>query len=399
MAFLIATTLSVLGASGALGEERLDATFSGDGTRQVSFVASGEDQAYDVATTLDDRVVVAGAAGGAMSVARLKVGGGLDGSFSSDGKLLVDLGGDDIAFAVARQGERLLLAGVKDGRAAVVRVRANGSLDGSFSGDGIRTQSIASHTPVAWTVVADGGSGRVDAAGYAFAGGSLQRAVVVRYRADGTLDETFSSDGIRLLPAADDRFVVDLAPQGKGRLLVLVRGSVSGSALLRLLPDGALDPAFGGGDGTVNLPSGSRPVALAVRAGRIVLLAHEGGASVLRRYLLAGNLDGAFGGGDGHLAIVDEQIGDTSPLDVAIQPGGAIVVAAANGDLQAFRVTSAGVLDGTFNGTIPVVELGGAGDDEIAGIAVDGLGRIVLAGTLELGAGQADPFIARMVAD
>ncbi|MEI2690974.1 MAG: hypothetical protein V9H69_15195 [Anaerolineae bacterium] len=139
------------------------------------------------------------------------------------------------------------------------------------------------------------------------------------------------------------------------------------------------------------------PDALAVRGGRIVVLTYEGGAPVIRRYLLDGAVDTTFGGGDGHVAIVDEQIGDTSPVDVAIQPGGAIVVAASNGNLQAFRVTAGGVLDTTFNGAIPAVELGGAGDDEIAGIAVDAAGRIVLAGTLELDASQQDPFIARFV--
>jgi uncharacterized delta-60 repeat protein len=395
---LLAVVLTMAGVVPAFAEDRLDATFSADGQRQVSFVAGGEDRAFDVTTTTTDRIVVAGAAGGSMSVARIKVNGTLDTSFSGDGKLLVDLGGDDIAFGVARQGDKILLAGVKDARAAVVRLNANGTRDTTFSGDGIRTQAVPNATTAAWTVVADGGSGRVLAGGYALDGGSEQVPVVARYRANGTLDATFFADGIGVLPGSN-AFVVDLVPRSQGRVLVLVRGSGAGSVLMRLRSDGTPDPGFGGGEGTVNLPSGSMPDAMAVRNGRIVVLLYEGGAPVVRRYLLDGSPDTGFGGGDGQVAIVNDVIGDTSPVDVAVQPDSSIVIAASNGNLQAFRVTPTGVLDETFNDGIPLVELGGAGDDEIAGITVDSLGRIVLAGTLELPGSQEDPFIARFIAD
>ena len=47
LASAVAVSCLATGTSATVGQDRLDATFSADGTRQVSFLADGEDHAYD----------------------------------------------------------------------------------------------------------------------------------------------------------------------------------------------------------------------------------------------------------------------------------------------------------------------------------------------------------------
>jgi uncharacterized delta-60 repeat protein len=82
---------------------------------------------------------------------------------------------------------------------------------------------------------------------------------VARFTADGHLDPTFGGDGIALVPpgasgsGSSGAQAVIFQPDGK----VLAAGSLVAEAggrslaLARLLPNGSLDPTFGGGDGVV----------------------------------------------------------------------------------------------------------------------------------------------------
>ena len=86
------------------------------------------------------RIVVAGGGAAAQSfcVARLRSNGALDTTFSTDGKRAIDFGGDDesASGAALQPDGRIVLAGHSDLRVAVVRLKPNGALDTTFSGDG-----------------------------------------------------------------------------------------------------------------------------------------------------------------------------------------------------------------------------------------------------------------------
>ena len=95
-------------------------------------------------------------------------------------------------------------------------------------------------------------------------GGSVvaEGHTVVRYRADGKLETGFGSDGVRevVLPRAVDFEVGDLAVDPEGKVVVIGTATRLGSArqappsfaaVVRYLPDGTLDPDFGGGRGYV----------------------------------------------------------------------------------------------------------------------------------------------------
>jgi uncharacterized delta-60 repeat protein len=128
----------------------LDTTFGGDGRVVTPFphegyiydilvlpngsiLAVGED--YEGLSDVDD-----------FALAKYKPNGRLDRSFSGDGKRTTDFaGGTDGGWSVLRQGDRLLVSGwgqdgpePNDYDVALARYRMNGRLDDSFSGDGKR---------------------------------------------------------------------------------------------------------------------------------------------------------------------------------------------------------------------------------------------------------------------
>jgi uncharacterized delta-60 repeat protein len=111
-------TTGALAAAGGL-----DQSFSGDGKRLQSFDnGAGNDEARGVAVQSNGRIVVggysnqAGGQGHLFAVARYTSGGGLDQDFSGDGKRLINFGpAIDQAFDLALQQDgRIVLAGFSD---------------------------------------------------------------------------------------------------------------------------------------------------------------------------------------------------------------------------------------------------------------------------------------------
>ena len=94
-----------------------------------------------------------------MTVARLRPNGQFDSRFSGDGRQRIDFGDDDAAADVARQGDKLLVAGISGDRAALARLAKSGAFDRSFSGNGRLTfaRPAFSHT---FFQAGDIGSGR-----------------------------------------------------------------------------------------------------------------------------------------------------------------------------------------------------------------------------------------------
>lgn len=157
---------------------------------------------------------------------------------------------------------------------------------------------------------------------------------------------------------------------------------------------GDLDPSFGTG-GTVTGDFGSpdafaRDVALDA-SGRLVVVGQVGSGFAVARYAQDGSLDLTFGGGDG-LATASFGAGADDAAAVAIDGSGRIVVAGSadaadatcgDCDFGVARFTEAGDLDPTFGGGDGEVTTGfGAGtDDNGVDLAIDGSGQIVVGGT------------------
>ncbi len=123
-----------------------DTSFSGDGKVETDFGLSCS--ANGIALQPGGRVVAAGYAyPSGMAVARYHSDGSPDGSFSDDGKRTVAMGGSSGANdVVLHPNGRIVLVGVVYSGVqqsfAIARLRIGGSLDPSFSGDGKRAISF-----------------------------------------------------------------------------------------------------------------------------------------------------------------------------------------------------------------------------------------------------------------
>jgi uncharacterized delta-60 repeat protein len=153
----------------------------------------------------DGRIVAAGTSNGNFAVARLRANGSPDPTFSGDGKVTVDFGGADAARALALlAGGDILVAGGggTGGDVAVARFNGDGSLDSSFSGDGKLTTDFGGAADRGNAVLVLTG-GRFAVVGTATRGADNPAAgvfadsdfAVAAFNADGSPDTTFSGDG------------------------------------------------------------------------------------------------------------------------------------------------------------------------------------------------------------
>ncbi|MEU6950807.1 calcium-binding protein, partial [Streptomyces sp. NPDC046316] len=255
----------------------LDTTFGDGGVAYLT--AFGQPAgAQDVAVRPDGRIVAAGYAGGRFAAARLLADGSPDTGFGGDGTVATDpdpspeAGGSGRSLALQSDGKVVVGGEVGTTRFdfMLMRYNADGSLDTTFSGNGmVRTDFGAYESAEEVAVQADGkivAMGNTDA-----------DAAVARYLANGTLDTSFGGDGRVTTAGGAAR---DGVVQSDGRILVAGRGGATGGdfGLIRYNPDGALDPGFGtGGRVTTSFGGADIARAVALQADGKIVAAGDGG--------------------------------------------------------------------------------------------------------------------------
>ena len=235
----------------------LDSSFSGDGIVTTDF--GGLDIGFSVTTQLDGKILVGGSSGTNFALARYNANGSLDSSFSGDGMVITDFGGSEVgSHVVAQPDGKILVAGVALNGSiwefALVRYNTDGSLDTSFSGDGkLLTNFGGNETGCSMTLQADG---KILVAGGGIAGGiTFNGFALARYNTDGSLDTSFSGDGIVLTNFGADAAGQDVKVQPDGK--IVVGGFNNGNfALVRYNADGSLDTSFSA-DGMVTTDMGN----------------------------------------------------------------------------------------------------------------------------------------------
>ena len=217
-------------------------------------------------------------------------------------------GGDDWIRAMQIQDDgRILVAGHQPGAGGaqdvlLMRYRADGTLDTTFGSGGRVTVAAASFggtTAQVWAMAVQA-DGAIVVAGQATVGG-VQYALVQRYLADGSLDSSFSGDGTALWGDVSqfcEASAVAIDAQGR----IVLGGTVSGAtAGARVSADGMLDTSFGGGNGDAWVDAGlgaDLVGALAIQSdGRILLGGSAGNDHALVRWNDDGTLDAGFGSG------------------------------------------------------------------------------------------------------
>lgn len=245
----------------------LDNTFNGTGKLVFDFEYT-VNHPYAVALQEDGKILVAGYTGTSatndFAVARLHPDGSFDTTFDNDGKVSINVQGDDRARAIAVQPDGKIVVGglsypvgVNNCGFAAVRLLNDGSLDNSFSGDGRAVAKIGFGNDSVFdlAVQPDGKVILVADSWMSESGG--QDIGVVRFDAAGNLDTTFSGDGKFSTfygPTNSTDYINAVTLQQDGK--IVVAGSYFTTpernlGLIRLTTNGELDTAFSG-DGKAN---------------------------------------------------------------------------------------------------------------------------------------------------
>jgi len=363
-------------------------------------IGSGNDHVNSIAIQPDAKIVAAGysfqGADNDFSLARYKADGTPDNSFGTGGKLTTHIGaGNDYANSVALQTDgKIVVAGYSDygsySRFALARYNTDGTLDNNFSTDGMVATAIGSSFDIA-TSVAIQPDGKIVAAGYSHNGINYHFALA-RYNTDGTLDNSFSADGKLTTVIGILSYAYSVAIQPDGKIIAAgssFDGTDGGFTLARYNADGSLDNSFST-DGilTTIIGLGAGALSLAIQPdGKIVAAGKSYNNSyydfALTRYNTDGTLDNSFST-DGILTTAIDANEDVA-YSVAIQPDGKIVAAGSSyvGPDYNFALTrynTDGTLDISFSTDGMLTTAIGSGHDEARSMAIQPDGNIIVAG-------------------
>ena len=374
----------------------LDPTFGDGGRVTTGFTVLGSASnanLQDLAIQADGRIVAVDRTLRFMVVARYLPDGSLDPSFGDDGRVRITFGrAGAYAFRVAiQENGDIVIGGAVSAdtwsHLAVARLLPNGSLDASFGSDG-KVQVGFGSRYLSGGAVALGTDGTISVGGFA-EGCCPPRFAFARLLPDGSLDPSFGGTGHVTVGFHEDALMTDLAlgPDGS---LVGVGVASPRMGVVRLTHEGALDPSFGrGGRVTLTFGRGSEAHAVAVDdLGRVVIcggVTLESGATRIAaaRLLSNGVLDPGFAG-DGKLTVGMSQ--DSTCRDVEVNGSGvwlAGTTAHAAGGKGAFallRLTEGGTLDPSFGGDGKVTT-DFANSAGVFAMSVDAAGRPVLGGS------------------
>lgn len=219
---LLAGTAEV--ASGTKKYDYAVARFNANGTIDGGFGSGGvvtlnindNDIADGIALQKDGKILVGGTSdedGDAnYTVVRYSSLGVIDGSYGVGGIATYDMaafgtaGSKDHGYGMAIQSDDKVLltgfcapAGGGNGNVVTIRLTTLGQLDVSFSGDGIANFNYGvSNTDEGSRAVAVQSDGKIVVGGDTSGEHAWFEMLLLRYKSDGTLDSTFSSDGVAI---------------------------------------------------------------------------------------------------------------------------------------------------------------------------------------------------------
>jgi len=218
-----------------------DTSFGVDGVATVD--GGGHKAVTQVVPQPDGKVVWVGSTtingNTNLLLARFTAAGQPDPTYGNGGARRVDLGGvDHAAGAVLRGDNRLVVAASSSGRQVLVQLTAAGIPDPQFGTNGrVRTPSLPAPSDLALL-----GQGQIVTAGAHAGSGPI---TVARFRASGTLDQTFAGDGIATTAIYGSPAVTGVGVQPDGKVVVSLDHWTLDAAVARFTTTGALNTAFG----------------------------------------------------------------------------------------------------------------------------------------------------------
>ncbi|HEX6125097.1 MAG TPA: FG-GAP-like repeat-containing protein [Pyrinomonadaceae bacterium] len=387
----------------------VDRTFGTNG-KTLTTMGVGPAEIQKVLVQTDGRIITVGYAQNAGSavrqfaLARYTVNGVLDTTFGTGGRVFTTIaGGNAYAYDAAIQANgRIVVGGMLDTgsrRSSVIaRYNSNGTLDTSFSGDGVLVYNYDATSSDHVTSVVMQPDGKILAASHSIieiGGSPVYSFFISRLHSGSAFDTTFNGTGKTLGEFGNfttGNVKIGLQPDGK---IVAAGPGGNGSnidfAAIRFNANGGFDATFGNG-GRVYTNFNGNDVARSLAMlpdGRFVIAGYNGSSGdtslMLVRYTAAGGMDTTFG----FAGFVSHNVTDLNDTveSVTVQPDGETVVLGragatlTNNDFVIVRYRVNGLFDTTFGtGGIKTLSFG-SGDDLGYSIAVQPNGRIIAAGS------------------
>jgi uncharacterized delta-60 repeat protein len=244
-----------------------DTTFGSGGLVLIKFTGEAG-WLYDAAVLPNGEILVGGMLQDpkGFGVARLTSTGQIDTGFGTNGFASINPDPADPWYnttgqaMVVQPDGKIVMTGIANYKGLpVVRLNANGTPDTTFNGTGVELIPNAAFGPYAYTTgmgVTLQPDGKIVAVGYASASGSSREDwITARVNPNGTLDTSFSGDGVDAFNFAGyGGRANDVAVQADGKIVVAGYANVGGSpqfygqgynlALARYNPDGTPDTSF-----------------------------------------------------------------------------------------------------------------------------------------------------------
>jgi len=360
-----------------------DATFGSEGVREIVFANPDPgSRASSIAVDSQGRIVVLASsedpnAVPPVMVARLNTDGSLDTTFNGTGIFRFGPYRAQAGSVAVDSGDNILITALDflapNAPVFVAKLTAAGQFDSSFNGSGLVYLVLGNYN-IRFPVVVDADSRILVASesSYAF---NHQTFQVTRLTASGLVDASFGVSGIASVALdglISDALLTSMALDSLGRIIIAAHGTnpqTNGDGLFaaRFLDTGVIDTSFNG-TGIQSVPitpyTGWVVAALAIGADNSVVLAgSQGSASsgsidvLVGRLTSAGAVDTTFNG----TGVVAQNCGvkQVTVTSLALQRDGKLVLSGYTGDSWALpddkiivaRLNASGVLDPSFNGT------------------------------------------------
>jgi len=342
------------------------------------------------------------------TLVRYNSNGALDSTFNYSGIVTTNFGNSSLGYSVIEQPDgKILLAGTSGGLFSLVRYNINGIIDSTFGIRGRVTTDVGSGNEDYIKSIAIQPDGKILAAGSASVTvGKYVRDdfAVVRYNSDGSLDNTFGSQGKVITNSignwdslSQQSTAESIAVQADGKILVAGAsqyGYGSHFALVRYNSDGSLDATFSNdGKLTTDFQTYVWGSCLTIQPDGKILVdgySYSGeGFSLLVRYEIDGRIDTTFGTN----GIVKAEISNGlfyQSKSITTQTDGKIISVGSiydpsngNRGFALIRFSSDGSLDNTFGIGGKVTVYVGSTSTDINSVTIQPDGKILVAGTID----------------
>ncbi|MBW7889074.1 MAG: T9SS type A sorting domain-containing protein [Bacteroidetes bacterium] len=321
--------------------------------------------------------------------------GALDSTFGTNGISLVSFPAGNANGGGVRQSDgKLVVCGTTSSSIGAVRFTKDGRLDSTFGINGKSVVSLqANDIAYGSTVQSDD---KIIIVGASSADWSDYNFCAVRLNADGSLDSTFGTNGKTILPYAEINEAHAVAVQPDGKILIAGfsyyrGGSVTIPLMTRLTSAGNFDASFGWVKytSTGDLGYWVWIYSIALQSDGKIYIGGTTNSSgtpsttfIVYRYNIDGSLDNTFAFYNTRYSYVENNTVSAIAYALAVQPDGKVIAAGfTHNDFYVCRFQTNGSIDASFGSSFGArVSLGTSNNDWISSCVIQADGKILVGG-------------------